>query len=252
MSGIKLKCYISPEHQCAYLPERLSRNLFIEPEVLDNRLYSQLIRFGFRRSGRYVYQPHCATCTACIPIRVDVNRFSPRRRHRRCLRVNEGIALTLNTKGYQPDYEAFCSRYLNTRHPEGGMESMDSEQFESFLSCDWSDTHFLELRLEGKLMALAVTDLVSDGASAVYTFFDPGEVRRSLGTYAILRQIEYARDIGLTWLYLGYWINDSMKMAYKRDFEPFEIFDGSAWETCPDGRDPTVAADISASATNRL
>lgn len=252
MTGNRLKCYISPEHRCSYLPDRLSRNLFIDPDMLDNRLYSQLIQFGFRRSGRYVYQPHCSSCRACIPIRIDVNRFAPRRRHRRCLRMNAGLQLTVNNEGYRSDYEAFCTRYLRKRHPEGGMESMDNEQFESFLSCDWSETHFLELRLEGKLMALAVTDLVSDGASAVYTFFDADEVKRSLGTCAILRQIEYARALGLTWLYLGYWINDCAKMSYKRDFQPFQVFDGNAWQAGSGRDDSSVIAYISASASNRL
>ena len=116
MPGARLKCYISPEHQCSYLPERLSRNLFVDPEILDNEVYSQLIRFGFRRSGGHVYQPHCASCTACIPIRVDVDRFIPRRRHRRCLRRNGELSLTINREGYRPDYEALCRCYL-PHHP---------------------------------------------------------------------------------------------------------------------------------------
>lgn len=233
MPGTRIKCYISPEHACSYLPARRSRNIFIDPDLMDNELYGQLIQYGFRRSGGHVYQPHCDGCSACIPIRVDVNKFRPRRRHRRCLRMNEHLELTVNVAGYRSDYETFCSQYLKIRHPEGGMDAMDNEQFDAFLDCDWSETHFLEVHRDGKLMALAVTDMVSTGASAVYTFFDTREARRGLGTFAILRQIQYAKDNGLPWLYLGYWIDECAKMRYKRDFEPFQVFDGTAWEPGP-------------------
>lgn len=229
MMRARLRCFASPPQHCPYVPDRLSSNLFADPAILDNKLYSQLIRLGFRRSGAYVYQPHCPACSACVPIRVEVADFRPRRRHRRCLQINQDIRLSVNRHGLLDEYFPLCQSYLRQRHAGGGMEAMDMPQLQGFLSCAWSQTEFLELHKGDRLLAIAATDRVADGLSAVYTFFDPDDGWRGLGTYAILKQIEYARELGLSWLYLGYWIEACAKMKYKTGFQPFQTFDGTEW-----------------------
>lgn len=229
MTRAKLRCYASPPQDCPYLPDRLSSNLFADPAILDNELYSQLIRLGFRRSGAYVYQPHCPGCSACVPVRVEIADFRPRRRHRRCLQANQDVSVAINRNGLPDEYLSLCQSYLHKRHPGGGMDTMDMAQLEAFLSCAWSQTEYLEFRKDDRLLAIAATDRVADGLSAVYTFFDPDNHWRGLGTYAILKQIEYARELQLSWLYLGYWIEACAKMRYKSGFQPLQAFNGSAW-----------------------
>ena len=235
MTRARLRCYASPAQPCPYLPDRLSSNLFADPVVLDNELYSQLIRLGFRRSGAYIYQPRCPSCSACVPVRVALADFRPRRRHRRCLQTNQDIRLTIKRNGLLDEYLPVCQSYLDKRHPGGGMDTMHMAELGAFLSCAWSQTEFLEFRKDDRLLAIAATDRVADGLSAVYTFFDPDNHWRGLGTYAILKQIEYARKRELSWLYLGYWIEECAKMNYKSGFQPLQVFNGSEW-TEPNAR----------------
>ena len=136
---------------------------------------------------------------------------------------------------FSDEYFELYSRYLNSRHTGSSMANPTKEEFEHFLYCDWCDTQFLELRLDKKLVAIAVTDIVSDGLSAVYSFFDPDMQKRSLGTYCILSQIEYAKNLGRNYLYLGYWIENHEKMHYKTNFKPLQTYIDDSWQvTTPD------------------
>ncbi|HHH45413.1 MAG TPA: arginyltransferase [Thiotrichales bacterium] len=219
-----------PGTPCSYLPGRESTSEWVDPAILGQALYDRLIELGFRRSGDHVYRPACLGCRACVPVRIPVDRFRPSRRDRRCRRRNADLASRFVEPRFTDEYFALYSRYLAARHPGGGMDDPDPEDFLEFLTSDWSDTRFLEIRApDGRLMAVAVTDLLDQGFSAVYTFYEPEEPSRGLGNFAILEQIRLAREQELPWLYLGYWIEGSARMAYKARFLPQQRRLGNRW-----------------------
>lgn len=225
----QLLFFVTPPQVCPYLPGRESVSLFAEPAVLDNALYGRLARIGFRRSGDQVYRPACGHCQACVPVRIPVEAFRPRRRDRRNLGRNAGLELRINRAHFSAEHFQLYATYLEARHPGGGMDAPTPEQFERFLIGTWSDTWFLELHLEDRLVAVAVTDRLEDGLSAVYTFYDPALTDRGLGHHCILRQIAYGRDLGLPYLYLGYWVEGSDKMGYKGQYRPLQALRGDRW-----------------------
>lgn len=226
-----LPLYLSAPHPCSYLEDRQSSTLFVDPAAeLDMRSYGELLKFGFRRSGRIIYTPRCEFCAQCISVRVPVNDFSPRRGHRRILRANRDIRVTERPARFDEQHYALYQQYTQVRHQDGEMADASQEEYLSFLTADWSETVFLEFRLHGRLAAIAVTDVAVDAWSAVYTFFDPSLAKRSLGSLAILRQIELVRESGLEHLYLGYWIRDSRKMAYKIGYRPIEVWYEGRWQ----------------------
>ncbi|HSH29261.1 MAG TPA: arginyltransferase [Thiohalobacter sp.] len=226
-----IQLYATPPQQCSYLPDREAVSIFVEPGAADNPIYSHLIRHGFRRSGEHIYRPACPGCQACVSVRIPVAHFTPSRRDRRCRKRNQDLVGHWLKGHYAPEYFELYQRYLAARHPGGGMDKTSPSQFRQFLLSRWSQTLFLELRQDEQLMAVACTDLVDDGLSAVYTFFEPGAEPRGLGNYAILQQIDLARRLHLDWVYLGYWIENSPKMAYKRRFRPLQGYQGDRWRT---------------------
>ncbi|MFN2308562.1 MAG: arginyltransferase [Gammaproteobacteria bacterium] len=226
----RLQFFVTPPQPCPYLAGREATNLYADPDRLDNRLYSRLAQLGFRRSGSQVYRPACIRCSACVPVRVPVAAFRPHRRDRRCLAENADLRPEWLTAHDSPEHFALYSRYLDARHPGGGMDHTTPEQYRQFLIGDWSDTGFLEVRLAGRLVAVAVTDRLEDGLSAVYTFYDPDLGARGLGNYCILRQIKQAQALRLPYLYLGYWVADAPKMAYKGRFRPLEVLGDGGWQ----------------------
>lgn len=229
---LSLRFFVTPPHPCNYFPEREAVTLVVDPNTtLDSRQYSELSAQGFRRSGEHVYRPHCPNCRDCIPIRIEVDRFQPNRSQRRTWQSNERIQMFTKSAAFYEEHYALYRRYIQSRHPAGGMDNDDPEQYRHFIQTDWCATQLLELREQDELLAVAVTDELENGLSAVYTFYEPAKLARGLGTYAILRQIEECRQRGLKWLYLGYWIPDSPKMQYKARFRPFEYFDGLQWNT---------------------
>lgn len=228
----ELRVFHTGEHVCGYFPDRIARDLVIDPR--DPRLpqhYPTALGWGFRRSGDIVYRPHCQGCRACVAVRVPVAAFVPDRGQRRCLARNADVDARVLPARRTDEQVALYRRYLAARHPGGGMDDHGATEFEQFLVGGWSDGRFLELREHGshRLLAVAVTDLVEDALSAVYTFYDPDLAGRGLGTLAILRQIEWARRDARSHLYLGYWIAGHAKMDYKRRFRPLEGFDGRQW-----------------------
>lgn len=226
----RLAFYATPEHRCSYLADRTARTLFADPTVrLNADIYSRLSLYGFRRSGRHIYRPSCPACEACIPVRIPVQAFRPRRSQRRVWQHNGDIQVVRREPAFHDEHFALYRRYISMRHPGGGMDNPDPAQYLDFLTAPWSETAFNEFRADGRLLAVAVTDRLSHGLSAVYTFFDPALTRRGLGTYGILWQIEECRRLGLPWLYLGYWIAASAKMAYKTRFQPLEQFRDGRW-----------------------
>jgi len=232
----ELRLFQTGEHPCGYWPDRTARDLVLDPN--DRRLgglYPMALGWGFRRSGDLVYRPHCAQCHACVAVRIPVNRFAPDRSQRRCALRNADLEIRITAAAPREELFQLYHRYLAHRHANGGMDDHGPHEFEQFLIGSWSHTRFMEIRLPalkggpGQLVGVAVTDVTDNGLSAVYTFFDPAHAERSLGTFAILQQIDWARREALAHVYLGYWIRDHRKMDYKRRFRPLEAYDGRRW-----------------------
>jgi len=221
-------------HACGYYSGRTAQNLVIDPASPHlAQIYDVALAKGYRRAGGHVYRPHCPRCTACVAARIPVDTFRPDRSQRRCLARNADLSLTLAPAMFRAEYFELYERYLAARHAGGGMDDPEPEDFSRFLYTDWSPTRFVELRLGPRLMAVAVTDFATSGLSAVYTFYDPAAATRGLGTYAILRQIELAREHGLGHVYLGFWIAAHPKMDYKARFRPLELLGDAGWRAAP-------------------
>ncbi|VAW54075.1 Arginyl-tRNA--protein transferase [hydrothermal vent metagenome] len=241
MNSRHLQLYITTESPCSYFDDKESRNLVPDPELrLNMPIYNQLIQHGFRRSGRHCYRPHCDACQACVACRIPVHDFTPNRSQKRCLKANKNLTLTAVTASFSEEYFLLYQRYLNSRHTDGSMADPAQDDFQQFLYCQWSDTQFLEFRLEEKLVAIAVTDIVSDGISAVYSFFEPEMEKQSLGTYCVLKQIDYAKELRLNYVYLGYWIKDHPKMHYKNNFKPLQLYRDEQWNNSSIIKKPNV------------
>jgi len=233
----RLAFYQSQEHPCSYLPGRCAASLFADPTArMTNTMYSRLAEYGFRRSGSHTYRPSCPNCTDCIPVRMPVQDFHPGRTQLRVRRRNTDLIVNPVAPEYHEDHFQLYRRYIATRHPGGGMDDPDPRKYLEFLTCAWSDTRFYEFRLDQQLLAVAVVDHLEEALSAVYTFYAPEQSNRSLGTYAVLWEIELAQRLGLPWLYLGYWIKDCPKMAYKGHFRPLQIWRDGQWLPLTDGQ----------------
>lgn len=232
----KPQLYLSSEHPCSYLPRKQSRTLFLEPcTTLHDRIYNNLIDQGFRRSGEMIYRPECDGCNDCISLRLPVDRFQPRRIQRRIERRNTDVEVSALGSGYSEEQYQLYKKYIRSRHPQGSMADLSAQQYIQFLTCRWSKTLFFEFRLRDRLQAVAVTDLLPQGLSAVYTFFDPDLSTLSPGVYTILWQIEEAKRRGLKWLYLGYWIPKCRKMEYKDQYRPVQAYLNRHWHEFPVG-----------------
>lgn len=227
-----LRIYATYPHPCSYLDGEEATTAFIDPQLaVGKALYSRLSESGFRRSGSHIYKPHCKHCRACIPSRVPVARFTPKRTQRKLLTRNSDLELEpLESIDEDAIYRLYHD-YICQRHADGDMFPPSREQYNSFLTHKAGLTRYFGFSLAGKLVAVAVADQLDHGLSAVYTFYDCSYDRRSLGTWAILRQIQLAQEMGLDYLYLGYWIAESPKMAYKSAFQPLEIFRDGQWAT---------------------
>jgi arginyl-tRNA--protein-N-Asp/Glu arginylyltransferase len=229
-SQANIRVYQTVEHPCGYWPERLARDLVLDPvDPMLPGLYGPSLAMGFRRSGSHVYRPHCTACQACTPVRIPVDRFRPNRSQRRCLERNADLRVQARPAARNDECFDLYRRYVGTRHAGGGMDDPSPADFDAFLSCGWSPTIFLELFERERLLGVAVTDVLPDALSAVYTFFEPDEAARSLGTFSILTQVEHARTLGLPHVYLGFLLEGHPKMQYKKNFRPLERLAGREW-----------------------
>jgi arginyl-tRNA--protein-N-Asp/Glu arginylyltransferase len=233
--------YVTAPQPCPYLAGRLERKLFTHlthdkpPTLVDN-----LLKGGFRRSQNIAYMPYCEGCQACISVRVLVDEFTPSRSMRRVIDMNRDLVVRhLQATPTSEQYALFRS-YIDARHAEGGMADMTVLDYAMMVEDSIIDTFLTEYRLplaaganarrdKAPLVAAALCDRLSDGISMVYSFYDPEAGRRGLGTHMILDHIDYAKRLGAPYLYLGYWINGSPKMNYKRRFQPQEQLTGNGW-----------------------
>lgn len=217
-------------HPCGYFAERTAQNIVIDPSAPQlPQIYDLAVQRGYRRAGGHVYHPQCSTCRACVACRVPVARFTPDRSQRRCLARNRDLDVRIVPPIYSSEYFMLYQRYLLTRHRDGGMDDARPEDFSRFLYTAWSPTRFVEFRAGSRLLAIAVTDFCASGLSAVYTFFDPDEDARGLGTFAILSQLRIAAEHGLPHVYLGFWIDGHPKMHYKTRYRPLEVLREGNW-----------------------
>ena len=230
-----LRFLIAPEHECSYLPGKEATTLFVDPQIeIDNEVYSVLADLGFRRSGDHVYRPHCSNCTSCVSVRIDVNKFKLSRSQRRLTQRNSDLNVFWQDAGFADEHFKLYKEYMRAGHSGSSMDDDGPEHYTRMMMAKWCDTRLVVIRKEEELLAVAITDYLRDGLSAVYTYFDPGVPQRGLGIFTILQQVELAREAGLDYVYLGYWINDCDKMAYKNRFSALEYFNGHRWLPSPE------------------
>ncbi len=225
-----LQFYQTSEYPCSYLPDEQARSLVAAPaHLIDNNVYSNLVAQGFRRSGLFTYRPDCRKCQACMPIRIDVSAFNVRRSHKRVIKKNSNlISRSLPLQWNDEHYELYVE-YQRVRHPGAGMDTDTEKQYKQFLLSSAVDSRLIEFRDQaGKVQIIALTDILDNSLSAVYTFYNPLS-DRSLGTYSILWQIMQCKSLDMPWLYLGYWIQNSRKMAYKSQFKPYQLLVNGQW-----------------------
>lgn len=226
-----LRFFATPEHDCSYLEQRRARTLFVDPQAyIDDGTYAQLADMGFRRSGSHIYRPHCSGCSACISVRVPAYEFRMSKSQKRIWNKNRDLSVeTIDPENNQEIF-ALYERYITERHSDGDMYPPSPEQFSSFLVDSVQRSCFHTMRnSQGKLIGVAVADILQQGAAAVYTFFDPDEDARSLGTFAVLWQLMLLKQHGGGYLYLGYWVKACRKMNYKSRFFPLEQLEQGHW-----------------------
>ena len=229
--------FLTPGGPCPYLPGRIERKVFARLNGnYAQALNEALTHSGFRRSQMIAYRPACDACSACVSVRIVVREFAISRNQKRIARRNTDLARNEVACEATREQFALLRTYLDSRHAGGGMSDMGLFDYVAMVEETPVNTHMVEYRhkVTGALIACALTDVLRDGVSMVYSFYHPGEDARSLGTYMILDHVNAARARGLSYVYLGYWVRGSEKMDYKARFRPLEALGPEGWSRLQD------------------
>ena len=233
----KIQFYVTAPYACGYLSNQMAKSLIATPQdLVDGYQYSGLIQQGFRRSGKFVYRPHCESCQACISVRLPVSKFQASRSQKRAFKQHQSLEVSISRLNFDEAQFALYQAYQAARHQDAKDDTVNEEekdsaaQYRDFLVQSNVDSLCISFFSGDQLKMVSVVDIVEDGVSAVYTFYDTADSKASYGTYGVLWLIQWGKQLHLPYLYLGYWIQNSSKMAYKRNFMPQEALVQGQWQ----------------------